>query len=135
MFKLGESVICHAQMFSMLKSSICMGAIRNHFLTKKKGKFLLTWVHVEGRERHRILAGGKRRKTILQCFSVGVLLLCCTASGGKRSCLFRRAGTQRCCALPVSLNQARGLCSTHQSSDSRTRLNMVMFMLQRNAKV
>lgn len=37
MFKLGENEISHVQIFLMLKSSICVGAIRNDSLSEKKG--------------------------------------------------------------------------------------------------
>lgn len=58
MFKLGESEISRVQTFVMFKSYICMGAVRNHSSSRKKGSFLLTQVHVEGRERKcRIVTG------------------------------------------------------------------------------
>lgn len=37
--------------------------------------------------------------------------------------------------LSSVLEQSRGLCAAHQSSDSRTSLNTVMLMLQKKAKV
>lgn len=92
MFKLGESEISHVQTFVMLKSSICMGAIGNHSLSRKNGSFLLTQVHVKGRERKcRIVTGVNWKKTALQRINVWTVLLPCTVSGGKRSFLFRAA--------------------------------------------
>ena len=67
MFKLGES----EQTFLMLKSTISMEAIRNRSLNKKKGQFLLPWVHVEGRERKcRIAARVNWKKMADQHISV-----------------------------------------------------------------